>query len=130
MENSKFKFFEGMHKEKTSKACIDTVFSIYGDKDFSLTATQNSENGKWSVETCINGEVIFLLEYETIKEVITYLATKEDNFIPAIGIIYDDLMHVVHTKGSGVFNASSEVLYSKQEEWEINLVDSPLLKVE
>lgn len=115
MDNLTYKSFEERRKEKMAKACIDTGFTLHGDNDFLVKATHDFVEDTWLVETSLKGEVVSLLQYENKEEVINYLSTKEDTYLPAIGVVYDDLMHVIQTKNSGIFNASSKVLITSIE---------------
>lgn len=111
-ENSqehKHKTFEDVYKERLSQACTDTHFIIFGDRGFSLNAYHDFVKDTWVVEVSIKDKVISLIDYKT-DTLLNYLTIIESDYIPSLGVIYDDLNYVIKTSSSAVFDASSRVL--------------------
>lgn len=109
MENTGYKLFEEVHEEKILNACVDTAFTLHGDEGFTVNVLHDFMKDVWFVETSFKGQVFSLTEYPSLQGVIQYLATKEDTYLPAIGMVYDDLLHLTNSKDTGVFNVSTKV---------------------
>ena len=124
MEDEVFKTFEAVCEDNSSKSCVDTGFTLYGDGNYTVNVTHNFLDGLWVAETSVNGKLFTILKFETVDTVIQYLSIKEDTYLPAIGFIYDDLMFIIKSKGEGVFDVSSKVMEHSQLLSDLKELDS------
>lgn len=91
-------------------SCIDTSFTIHGDNECVITGSHDFMKDTWILETSIKGTANSLLTFESKNDVLSYLVTKEETLLPAIGVIYDDLLYVLNQKLVGVFDASTHII--------------------
>ena len=126
MENKEYKTFEAIHEDKILNACVDTAFTLHGDEGFTVNVLHDFLKDVWYVETSFKGKAYSLTEYTTFSGVMNYLTTKENTYLPAIGFVYDDLIYLVESKDSGVFDVSSNVMGLVDIPEEFKILDAAL----